>query len=360
MNEAFSATYSGARAKFLTAAVRAGAETATHLHALRGPQGEELATDIAWLGPCDARSVLVITSGTHGVEGFCGSAIQTTWLTHGGADQRPAHVAVLLIHAVNPHGFAWLRRVNEDNVDLNRNWLDFTQPPPANEGYDLLRGAICPRDWSVEARALSERELRAYAAEHGEKALQGAIMGGQWNDPRGVFYGGRSQTWSRRVLSSILTERLARARDVVLFDLHTGLGPFGCCERILPAPPGDPAIARAAARFGVGNAHPGGVGSSSGPVRGDILTGAVQLLPGAEVIAMALEFGVAPLWTMLNAVRADCWLHTHGEPDSEAGRGIKMRLRAAFCADDVLWQGMVLGQALSLCRQALGALSAPP
>ncbi len=360
MSEHFSATYADARAKFLAAAHRAGADSAAHMHPLRGPAGEELATDVAWLGPGNARSVLVMSSATHGVEGFCGSAVQTAWLEAGGAARRPEEVAVLLIHAVNPHGFAWLRRVNEDNVDLNRNWIDFTRSPPPNAGYDQLRDAICPQDWNAVTLARTEAQLQAYAARHGDRGLQTAMTGGQWNDPEGIFYGGRAPTWSRRTLTSILTERLHHARHVAILDFHTGLGPYGCCERILPATPGDPSIARAAAWFGVGNSHPGGETSASAAVQGDNLTGAARLLPDAEVTAMALEFGVAPLWTMLTAVRADCWLHAHGGPNSELAASIKTQLRAAFCANDQVWEGMVLGQSLNMCRQALIALSRQP
>jgi hypothetical protein len=360
MSKHFSATYADARAKFLAAARCAGADLTSHEHPLRGPTGEELATDVAWLGPENARSVLVMSSATHGVEGFCGSAAQTAWLEDGGAGQRPEQVAVLLIHAVNPHGFAWLRRVNEDNVDLNRNWVDFTRPLPINAGYDQLRNAICPRDWNAETLALAGTELQSYAAQHGDRGLQAAVTGGQWNDPEGVFYGGQSPTWSRRIVTSILTERLHRARHVAILDFHTGLGPYGYCERILPATPGDPSIARAAAWFGVGNTHPGAEASASASVQGDNLTGAARLLPHAEVTAMALEFGVAPLWTMLNAVRADCWLHVYGWHDSELAQTIKTQLKAAFCANDRVWEGMVLGQSLSISRQALTALSKRP
>jgi hypothetical protein len=360
MSEHFSATYADARAKFLTAARRAGADSAAYVHALRGPAGEELATDIAWLGPENARSVLVISSATHGVEGFCGSAGQSAWLEDGGAGRRPEQVAVLLIHAVNPYGFAWLRRVNEDNIDLNRNWIDFTRPAPENAGYGQLRDTLCPRDWNVETLARTEGELQGYASQHGERGLQAAITSGQWNDPQGIFYGGQSPTWSRRTMTSILTKRLHRARHVAILDIHTGLGPYGWCERILPATPGDSSIARAAAWFGVGNAHPGGEASASAAVRGDNLTGAAGLLPNAEVTAMALEFGVAPLWTMLNAVRADCWLHAHGGPNSELAEVIKTQLKAAFCANDPVWEGMVLGQSLSICQQALSALASLP
>eukprot|EP01032_Pedospumella_encystans_P016815 gene16815-19167_t len=87
---------------------------------MRGAQGEELAMDVAVQGPADAAQVLMTTSAVHGIEGFCGSAIQTG-LLH--SLSLPPGVAVVHVHAVNPHGFSHARRVNEDNVDLNRNFI---------------------------------------------------------------------------------------------------------------------------------------------------------------------------------------------------------------------------------------------
>jgi Protein of unknown function (DUF2817) len=75
-----------------------------------GPTGEELATDTAWVGPASAKKVLVTTSATHGVEGYFGSATQVEWLRRATGDTLPQDVAALHIHAINPYGFAWMRR----------------------------------------------------------------------------------------------------------------------------------------------------------------------------------------------------------------------------------------------------------
>ncbi|MDX1423670.1 MAG: DUF2817 domain-containing protein [Kiloniellales bacterium] len=69
----FSRGYPEARQRFLASAGAAGAELETRAHPAAGPEGEALATDLAWLGPKDAERVLVTISATHGVEGFCGS-----------------------------------------------------------------------------------------------------------------------------------------------------------------------------------------------------------------------------------------------------------------------------------------------
>ena len=113
----FAFTYAEARRKFQRAADLAGTSVRTYRHPMTGPNGEELATDVAWLGDPHARSVLVLTSGVHGPELFCGSACQVDTLL-GRSPAASGDVALLLVHAVNPYGTAWLRRTNEDNIDI--------------------------------------------------------------------------------------------------------------------------------------------------------------------------------------------------------------------------------------------------
>jgi hypothetical protein len=140
----FAASYAEARSAFLTACAQSGAEIVSHRHPLAGPDGAALFLDDARVGRADARCVLFVASGTHGIEGFCGSGIQTFLLRGGIAARLPDDVALVFVHAVNPWGFAWLRRVNEDNVDVNRNFLNHTAPHPVNADYDGLYDALNP------------------------------------------------------------------------------------------------------------------------------------------------------------------------------------------------------------------------
>src|SRR5665213_3708317 len=221
--DSFSADYQEARARFRCEAGDAGGAIESFAHPERGPDGGDLSTDIAWFGPRAAPRVLVMIAATHGVEGFCGSGAQVDWLRRGEAARLPGGVAALMIHAVNPYGFAWLRRVTQENVDLNRNWVDFASPLPANPGYDALAEAICPADWSEGAQAQSARTLGTYAGEHGFPALQQALSGGQYSHPAGIFYGGSGPTWSRRTQSAIFEAWLGSAGRVAVIDYHTGL-----------------------------------------------------------------------------------------------------------------------------------------
>src|SRR5215469_7640129 len=146
--DSFSPDYAAARVKFREAAEAAGAALDSYPHPERGPDGGDLSTDVALIGPKTAERVLVMISATHGVEGFCGSGAQVDWLRRGEAASLPSGLAVLMIHAINPYGFAWLRRVTQENVDLNRNWVDFAGPLPENPGYDALADAAVPAEWT--------------------------------------------------------------------------------------------------------------------------------------------------------------------------------------------------------------------
>jgi Protein of unknown function (DUF2817) len=291
------------------------------------------------------------------VEGFAGSGAQVDWLERGEAGRLAPGVAALVIHAINPYGFAWLRRVTHENVDLNRNWIDFSQPLPENRGYDELVDAICPEEWSEEGRRQAEITLASYAARHGKGAWQHAISGGQYRHPGGIFYGGQGPTWSRLTQTRIYSEYLARVAKVAIIDFHTGLGPWGLGERIVLAPRPSDGFDRAARFYGLGVVSPYDGTSSSAPIVGDGLSASIALLPHAQVTAIALEFGTLPIEDMLDAVRADAWLHARGDLQTPQGKAIKAQIRAAFYGDAPDWKGMIAGQGLLACRQAVAGLA---
>ena len=104
--QSFAADYSEAREKFLAAARIAGAITHRYDNPAKGPRGEALSTDVARLGPDDATKLVMTISSTHGVEGYCGSGFQVDWLARVGAAGLPRDAAVVMVHAINPYGFA--------------------------------------------------------------------------------------------------------------------------------------------------------------------------------------------------------------------------------------------------------------
>ncbi|MDD5114606.1 MAG: DUF2817 domain-containing protein, partial [Methylobacter sp.] len=167
------------------------------------PEGEALSTDTVWIGDKDASKVLVLISGTHGIEGFAGSAIEIDFLNLLRAGQFiiPSNTAVLVIHALTPWGYAWHRRCDADGVDLNRNMVDFAQSLPENRGYDLLRPAFFLPDDQQRKQVYAE-----FAHQYGREALETAISGGQYNDPFGPFYGGKAPAHGRLVTEQLIRE----------------------------------------------------------------------------------------------------------------------------------------------------------
>jgi len=359
MNTSFSNDYGEARVKFLSAAQDAGAALTRFTLDQRGPDGTELSTDVAWLGSRTAKSVIVTMSATHGVEGFFGSATQIEWLRRVKSSALPPDVAALHIHAVNPYGFAWLRRTNETNVDINRNWVDFTRPLPRNALYEELAQDLCPADWSEASQAQTNARIAAWIARHGPEGpaiYKQAVSGGQWDHPHGLFYGGGDVSWSRRKLTEILTLRLDLAKRVCVLDFHTGLGPYGYAEPIIGLERTAPGYTRIRSWIGAGAKSLHGDGSVSSEIVGDSLSAIPALLPNTTVDAVALECGIKPINEVAAALRADAWLHAHGDPLSPEGRRIQRQMREAFHSDDLMWQGMALGQGLAACQAALGEL----
>ncbi|HUK11165.1 MAG TPA: M14 family metallopeptidase [Stellaceae bacterium] len=355
----FSKDYQEARHKFREAATRAGAALNSHVRPkARGPGGEELATDVARLGPSAASRVLLTISGTHGVEGFCGSGAQAGSFAAGLGRELPADTALVVVHAINPYGFAWLRRVNEDNVDLNRNFVDHGGKLPANPGYDELADAICPREWTSSALSAAQERLDEYREKHGSAALQAAITVGQYNHADGVFYGGACGTWSRATLNEIVDRHAGRARRLAIIDFHTGLGPWGYGEPIVIHRPGSPGLGRARQWYGDRTTSTALGNSTSADVRGDILSGMERRLAQTEVTGLAIEYGTLPLEQVLTALRADNWLHLHGKLDSTSGREIKAQVRDAFYGDKDDWKEMIFEQAFTHQRNALKGLAA--
>ena len=353
----FAPDYRTARALFVEAAAAAGGRLEAISHPAPGPDAAPVFCDLAWFGDREAEAVLVAISGTHGVEGFAGSGAQVDWLRRGGAARLPRDVAVLLIHGVNPHGFAWLRRVTHENVDLNRNWIDFTAPLPDNPGYDALAPAIEPAAWTAGVRSDVEAAITAYAGTHGRAAVGLALSGGQYRHPTGVYYGGAAPTWSRRTQTAIFETYLGQAGRIGVLDVHTGLGPRGVGEQIVTAPRSSDRFRRARSWYGgaVTSTYDGS--SSSAALVGDGLSAAPDLLPHADVTAMALEFGTLPTEEVIWAVIADNWLHAHGDPLGPLARDIKRDIRAAFYVDADDGKGLVAGQFELACRQALRGLA---
>lgn len=359
--DAFCGSYAQARERFLEAASQAGLEVESKPHPLKGSQGEELAMDVARDGAPDATSFLIVSSACHGVEGFCGSGIQVAALLDGQwrAHARRHGVAVLYVHALNPYGFSHIRRATHENVDLNRNFQDFSQPLPANQGYREIQPLLLPDEWPPSAA--NGAAIMQYVATHGEAAYQAALSRGQHEFPQGLFFGGTAPTWSNLALRDVLRAHGRRAARIAWIDLHTGLGPAGVGERIYAGRDDPAAVARARAWWGGGGATPVTSiydGSSTSAFLTGLMCNAVyEECPQAQYTGIALEYGTVPLMQTLHALRAEGWLHLHPEAPGALAAQIKQQMKDTFYVDTDEWKAQVLRQAREALFQAVDGLA---
>jgi uncharacterized protein DUF2817 len=360
--QCFFDSYRTARAAFVEAASAAGAksETFTHPSAI-GAAGEPIQIDLAAFGRAGAPRILLVVSGTHGLEGPAGSAAQIALIRSGLLSGLPDDLLVLLVHALNAWGFANGSRTTENNVDLNRNFIDWRRDPPPNAGYPALHEILCPRDWTRESLARAKRSLDDWIATHGRGAYLDVLLRGQYAFPDGLGFGGEGPEWSNLTLKRILRGWCARAERVAVIDWHTGIGgygePFFLCFN---APGGDlqkrclrwwgqPAAAPA---FSEGEERPGYTGL--------VFNGVESLLSGAEVAGGVIEIGTRPVDEMLAALRVDRWLRfAAADARSDADRqSLRRDLAEAYCPQDPNWRASVVAHATELHRRTLEGLQA--
>lgn len=352
----FRRSYEDARQQFVELVRQA---PAAHLHeshrsAGSGPGRVPLYTDLVWLGPDDASRVLVLVSATHGVEGFAGSAVQADVLTrlHEGATL-PPDVAVLLIHGLNPWGMAWLCRCDHEGIDINRNFIDFTQPVPRNPGYQELRPALMQKDPAIRRQALD-----AFLARHGRVAFDTVVSGGQFDDPLGPFFGGRRPSQARRLIEGVISRFALGQRQLAVIDIHTGLGPYGYGELICDHPPHSPGMRTARQWFGDTVTAPLEGTSSSVPKNG-LHDYAWHAVMDDHSCFVTLEFGTYDTDELFERIVADHVLHASGPVNwrDKHVQVAKQRMLRHFYPDDDQWRELVLLRARQVIRLALRGLT---
>lgn len=359
----FAADYASARARFLAWAARAGARVDTFVNDVAtAPDGGSLSTDVAVLGPARAERALLVVSGTHGPEGFVGSAAQVALLQAAAAGAALPPVRIVLVHAINPYGFAHLSRTTEHNVDLNRNFIDWRAgAPPDNPAYAELHDALCPSTWSDEVLAACDAVRLDWTARRGADAFVDMTSRGQYAYPEGLNYGGRAPEWSHRTLETIVRRHLADVARIALIDWHTALGeraqPFFLCfnER------GTPAWERACGWWGRDQVETrGGFGGAERPrYTGLLFHGVQRFAAHAELTGAVIEFGTVGNDQARRALQADRCLRFASAAIPDALRAqMRALVLEAFSPPSPDWQRSVLGHAIAIQHATLAGLAA--
>lgn len=198
-------------------------------------EGKDLSVDILTI-PAEgtAENVLVISSGVHGAEGAPGSAMQELFLKEYLPNLNRKNSTVVMVHAVNPWGYEHNHRYTENNVDLNRNSVKDPEtlknyPNEAYEGVQSLMTASKPLGWYGLGQAKMGLGLVGHLikSRFDRGAVTQAVAGGQNIDPRGVNFASTQHEPQIPAIRDVLKEKIGSAKNVVHYDIHTGLGARG-------------------------------------------------------------------------------------------------------------------------------------
>lgn len=314
-----------------------------------GPNNEALITDTAWLGADEAERVLVIISGTHGVEGFAGNAVQLNWLTKlaNSVITLPKATAVLIVHALTPWGYAWRRRCDHDGVDLNRNKVDFNQALPQNPGYEELRSALYHASHEQRQQLFND-----YEQQQGRAAFEHAISAGQYTDALGPFYGGLAPAHGRLVIEDLIQQYQLAHKTLAVVDIHTGLGPFGYGEIICDHEPDSLGANTAKHWYGDSVTLPLLGTSFSVPKYGLMDFAWHEIMADSESCCITLEFGTYRTRELFEILLKDHLLWAMTDNDDARAQHAQV-MQNYFCPQDRAWRELVLFRSQQVLDQAL-------
>lgn len=347
----FSSDYATARRRFQDAASRLGWQLESHSIGAVGPLGEDLAFDVGYSSGGDPERVLVVSSGIHGVEGFFGSAVQVALLEQWAATA-PPRTKCLFLHGLNPYGFAWLRRFNENNIDPNRNFLLAGEKyEGAPEGYSRLDPFLNPRRPPSAWEPFTLKALWLIAR-YGMPALQQAVAGGQYRYPRGLFFGGEGPSRVQQLLSDNLPRWLAGSQQVIHLDFHTGLGQRGECKLLIDYPLTERQRSCLTDWFGADSFEACDSSGLAYDARGGFGRWCLSRGLSPDYLFACAEFGTYGPVQVLAGLRAENQSHHWGTPTAESTVRVKARLKELFCPASDAWRSDVIERSLELIHRA--------
>jgi Protein of unknown function (DUF2817) len=347
----FCRTYVEARAAFREAATGVG--SALHDYHVRVPNYQgALTIDVACFGHPQPKWSLVISSGLHGVEGFFGSAVQLSYLRAArdgiGNALRGRYV---FIHALNPFGFATLRRVNEDNVDLNRNFLLPGEPySGASKSYARLNAFLNPACPAGPGNFYTMKALwNIFRMGYG--SLKQAVAEGQFEFPHGIFFGGRHPAQSTTIFKDNI-KTWTQGLPVVHLDMHTGLGEHAKYKLLVPKQRTQ-FLDRYSAIFGGDKVEViGGERGVAYDVRGDLGRWVTTAAGRGDYHFLFAEFGTYSGVRVLGALRKENQAYFYPSKSSSVQQRAKAELLECFCPASSAWRRSVVARGLELIRSA--------
>jgi hypothetical protein len=324
----------------------------------QGPTGEPLTIDLVRLGSSQARRLLVISSGLHGVEGYFGSAVQLAFATR--LKPPSPDMAVVLLHALNPFGFAWRRRFDAENIDPNRNFLlpgeEYRGAPPLyGPIYQLFRMDVPPLRFNPGQAA----RVAYIIARYGLHQLRLTIPVGQYEFPLGPFFGGKGPCATQRLLATHLDPHWQHAEEIIHVDLHTGLGSWGRYKLLIDDQEESPKCTWWQQHFGTERVEVCQRTQTAYPARGSLGPWLCRRYAHLRYYYSTLEFGTYRPKKIMDALIDETRAFNCGLLSDPRYEWTRRQLMEVFVPADPAWRHHTVRQAVEVLEECQRLLTRP-
>lgn len=312
-----------------------------------------LSIDWIWAEPPRKETLVIVSTGEHGIEGYVGAAMLKVFIEEFAPRLNPENTGLLLVHAINPWGMQHHRKVNENSVDLNRNFIfggDFD--PAINPDYKGLSFLLTPRrpvrPFLLENLSFWGRVLRALLT-LGTERVSTATLLGQYHTPDGFFYGGTKHEESTTVLMGLYRRALQEYAQIIQMDMHTGYGPRYQMSVIVP-PVEKVSSAEFSRKFDyplVQKIDASEFYAISGDMGEYIYRLRKAQFPSKRLFACGFEFGTfgESLPARIRSLRAmvlENQLHWHGAVNASAAQAVRREFEELYFPAELRWRAKAL------------------
>jgi predicted deacylase len=353
----FSPDYFRAKSRWRSAASRLGCRLESHEIDAASPINAPLTIDVAILGNPVAHRSIVISSGLHGVEGLFGSAVQLALIEEYLAHNRlSSDLSIVMIHTLNPFGCAWYRRWNEDNIDLNRNFLVgdeiYQGCPPA---YPQLDSFLNPQSPPSRLEPFLAKSL-GLISRYGMSTLKNTLPVGQYEFPQGLFFGGKARSQTQQILTAHLRRWVGLAQQVLHLDLHSGLGKWGTYQLFSQLTADAPRCQWLYQHFDREKILTIDAKDSVYQPSGSLGKWCQASFPDLTYDFLLAEFGTYSMLRVLKALRAENRAHWWGQPEDKSYQQAKQELLEVFVPQSQKWRDLALQQGVNLCLAGINSV----
>jgi len=346
----FPETYESSRARFLREVEPLQRQwPSARLEAHRLKNRPELSIDWLWAVPREREQLVIVSTAEHGIEGYVGSAMLKIFMDEYAPHIDSGSTGLLLIHAINPWGMKCNRKVNENGIDLNRNFVyGSTFDPSINPGFLRLKPLLGPsrqvRTFKLENLAFCAKLLKALITA-GPASLTEAALLGQYVAPNAMYYGGAQFEEQTVVLTQLFRAALSDYRTVIHLDLHSGYGPrYQMSITVVPLEPLTSTELSASLNYPlVLRGDRTEFYATSGDMTGYIYELRKAEFPDRHVFACGFEFGTfgASMLARIRSLRAmifETQLHWYGARDKQTEEKIRQEFKELYFPAELKWR----------------------